>query len=477
MKSKYKVVFLITVLLIILSLSISFVNYFISFTTAERQLKEQSLPLSLDNIYTDIEHYIIRPHFLSSVMSNNTFLKQWLESEEKDIHKIKNYLQSIKKEYNLYNTFLVSEKTKNYYSENGVLETLSEENILNNWYYDFIKKQKKHEINLDINKFMSSSLIVFINYKIFDEDSKLLGVTGVALKTSYINELLKTFRTKHGFIVTFYNKDGDIVLSERSINSSNTIHNKIDFEKIKNQILNKESSIIEYTKDSHSYILNSKYIPELDLYLTVEANLKDFTTDVKNIFIFNILISIFITIVIALMIFFIIKNYSKKLEFMSDNDSLTKISNRRDFENRLKAQHDLLNRKKNEISILFLDIDDFKNLNDTLGHHTGDKVLVRVAKILKNDIRKSDILARWGGEEFIIALIDSNIDDSKMLSEKLRVLIQTDLELNKIAKRRVTVSFGLTKLNEKETIEEAISRADKAMYLSKNAGKNQVCIL
>lgn len=476
MKSKYKVVLLITFLLIILSISISFLNYYVSSSAMQKQLKNQALPLSLDNIYTDIQKHIIRPHLLASTMANNSFLKEWLKKEE-DLEEITNYLRDIKKEYGLFNTFLVSEKSRKYYSQDGFLEVVSKANSLNRWYFDFISKDKKHEINLDLNKFMSNNLIIFLNYKIYDEDKKLLGVTGVALNISYIDELLKTFRTNHNFIVTFYNKSGQIILSERNINSASSIFDKKELLNYKDEILQEKSTIIEYQKDGNTYLLNSKFIPELDLFLTVEANLKEFNSKAVNVLYFNILASLMITFVIAFLVSLIIRSYSKKLEFLSHHDTLTKISNRRDFESKLRLQFSLMKRKKNNISLIFIDIDNFKYLNDRLGHHTGDKVLVRVAKILKSDIRESDILARWGGEEFIIALIDSSISDSKNLAQKLRVLIESDIHLNKIMSGTITASFGITRLDEKDTIEEAISRADKAMYLSKNNGKNQVSIL
>ena len=111
MKSKYKVVFLITSLLIVLSISISFLNYVISFSSVQKQLKSQVLPLSLDNIYADIQKYIIKPHLLSSTMANNSFLKDWLK-EEKDIAKIKKYLSTTKKEYDLFIPFLFLQKQK-----------------------------------------------------------------------------------------------------------------------------------------------------------------------------------------------------------------------------------------------------------------------------------------------------------------------------------------------------------------------------
>ncbi|NVJ53259.1 MAG: GGDEF domain-containing protein [Campylobacteraceae bacterium] len=476
MKTKYKVVFLITSLLIILSISISFINYSISFSSIQKQLKNQILPLFLNNVYSDIQKHIVKPHIISSTMANNSFLKNWL-IEEKNKSKVEDYLASIKDEYDLFNTFLVSEKTKKYYTKDGVLEVLDESKPSSAWYFNFKKSDKKHEINLDINKFISDDLIMFINYKIYDESSKLLGVTGVSLKTSYINKILKTFRTNEHFIVSFYNKNAQMILSEGYVNNSFPIDNKQNLNRFKEEIFTKDSSMIEFEKDGDTHILNSKYIPELDLFLTVEANLKNFTYNITNILYFNMIVSFLVTSIIAFLVYLIIRNYSKKLEFLSQHDSLTKLSNRRDFQLKLNTLFNLMKRKGNDICLIFIDIDNFKNFNDKFGHQTGDQILVKFVDVLQSEVRKTDLFARWGGEEFLIALIDSNIEDTKALTEKLRILIENDTALNKLTKTKVTASFGVTKLEEYDTIDEAISRADKAMYLSKNNGKNQVSIL
>ncbi len=116
LKSKYRVVFLITTLLIILSLSISTINYVVSLNNAQSQLKDQALPLSLDNIYMDIQKSIIQPYLVSSLMANDTFVQDWLVNDEDNSQKIIRYLEAIKNKYDMFNTFLVSDKTKNYYN-------------------------------------------------------------------------------------------------------------------------------------------------------------------------------------------------------------------------------------------------------------------------------------------------------------------------------------------------------------------------
>ncbi|WP_044417955.1 sensor domain-containing diguanylate cyclase [Halarcobacter anaerophilus] len=477
LKSKYRVVFLITTLLIILSLSISTINYVVSLNNAQSQLKDQALPLSLDNIYTDIQKSIIQPYLVSSLMANDTFVQDWLVNDEDNSQKIIRYLEAIKNKYDMFNTFLVSDKTKNYYTQNGFTETINKNKKDNQWYFRFKNIQNKHEINLDFNEHLSNHMIMFINYKIFDHNFHFLGATGVALKISYIDDLLKSFRLKHKFIVTFFDKNGRVVLSERTINKKKTLDDYEKLKEYKELILSKKTNVIEYKKEGNKYILNTKYIPELDLYLTVEANLNDFTEDVENVFYLNLLTSIVITFIISFLIYFIIKNYSKKLEYLSSYDTLTNIPNRRTFEEKFNSHLLLKRRRDSDLGVIFFDVDDFKSINDKLGHQKGDMVLRRIASILKKSVRKTDLIARWGGEEFIVALIDSSLDDTLVVCEKIRSSLEEDLKLKNICNYCVTASFGLTMVSQEDTIEKVVQRADEAMYEAKKEGKNRTKIL
>jgi diguanylate cyclase (GGDEF)-like protein len=126
--------------------------------------------------------------------------------------------------------------------------------------------------------------------------------------------------------------------------------------------------------------------------------------------------------------------------------------------------------------LIILDIDDFKQINDTYGHLVGDKVLVRFSEILKENLRESDFVARWGGEEFSIMLINTSDEDSYQIAEKLRKMISEDTTLKNLAKREVTSSFGLGSLEHNESIDALISKVDDALYEAKAAGKNKVII-
>lgn len=476
MHFNYRIVFIITFLLITLSISMSLINYTVALQSTQTQLRDRSLPLTVDNIYTEIQKHIIEPNLVASMMAHDTFLKDWLINKEDDTEKITKYLETIKNKYNMFTTFLVSEKTKNYYTSKGFIEKVKEENKDNAWYFSFKEIQADNEINLDFNKHIDDSMVMFINHKIFNDEYHMIGATGIGLKISYINDMLKHFRKQYSFNVYFLNEEGEVVLYENNVNSLRDIKDIPELYALKDDLITKEKKVIDYTKAGEDYLLNTKYIPELDLYLIVEAKLSYFIRDVRKTFYFNIIGSMLVSMLIALMILITIRRYHKKLEYLASNDTLTDLPNRRSFNQKFQHFFLLNKRSSDPMTLLFFDLDNFKNINDTQGHQIGDKVLKRIADIIKQNIRKTDLVARWGGEEFMITFIDSNIEEAKIIAEKLRKQIETDIFLQQITNTTVTASFGLTNVNEQDTIDIVLKRVDDALYKAKYSGKNQIII-
>ncbi|MGC8881029.1 MAG: GGDEF domain-containing protein [Minisyncoccia bacterium] len=170
----------------------------------------------------------------------------------------------------------------------------------------------------------------------------------------------------------------------------------------------------------------------------------------------------------------------KKLVYL---DYLTKLYNRRGLTEigeryfaSLKKYPKTRNRRKKEIkflSIIFLDIDDFKKINDVYGHERGDKVLRSFASFLLSNFRQTDIVGRFGGEEFVILLINTPEAIAKKVAEKARSKIESNL-FNGL---KLTVSVGVLMAKREKNFKELINKADKLMYLAKKRGKNQVVCL
>ena len=476
MKLNYRIVLIITFLLVAMSVSMSVINYVISLQSTQKQLEERSLPLTVDNIYTEIQKHIIEPNLVSSMMAHDTFLKEWLIHDEADVDKISNYLETIKNKYGMFTTFLVSEKTGNYYTSDGFIEKVKENNPNNAWYFAFRKFPKAHEINLDFNSNIDEEMIMFINHKIMDEQFHMIGATGIGLKISYINDMLKRFRQQYRFKVLFLNEEGKVVLNERGIHAIKYLQDVPELNALREDIVSKSGSVLRYDKEGETYLLNTKYIPELDLYLLVEAEVAQFTEEVKQTFYINLILSLLVTVLVTFIILMAVKSHHRELEYLANNDTMTNLPNRRAFDEAFRRLFLLHKRNANPAALLFFDVDDFKQINDTLGHHAGDRVLMRISELLKESVRESDLMARWGGEEFIVALIDTGVEDAYAIAEKIRENIENDAVLHQMANRTVTASFGLTGFILNDTIDTLLKRVDEALYEAKAGGKNKIAV-
>jgi len=167
----------------------------------------------------------------------------------------------------------------------------------------------------------------------------------------------------------------------------------------------------------------------------------------------------------------------RKLKQTALLDPLTAIGNRRHLESRLKISMFDFHENQLPFGLLFCDIDNFKNINDTFGHNLGDNVLRMIAQTLRANIREGDTMGRWGGEEFIVVLQDIDASGLLVVGEKLLTLVRKSHLV--LPDRRIlsaTVSIGGTLARETDTVESIVNRADGLMYQSKTDGRNRITI-
>lgn len=161
---------------------------------------------------------------------------------------------------------------------------------------------------------------------------------------------------------------------------------------------------------------------------------------------------------------------NQALEKLSRLDTLTQIPNRFNLDTAMQIRYDMYKRHKKVFSVILMDIDYFKKVNDTFGHLVGDEVLKSVANLIRSNIRDTDFLGRWGGEEFMIICEETNSSGAYNLAEKIRLSIQ-DNEFHLVGHK--TISLGVAEIEEKISINELIKKADDALFYAKNAGRNK----
>jgi len=159
----------------------------------------------------------------------------------------------------------------------------------------------------------------------------------------------------------------------------------------------------------------------------------------------------------------------------ASNDALTGLANRRVFDERIEGMIDSAKRYGNPLTMLSMDLDKFKDINDKLGHFAGDEVLKSVADVLKNAVRSSDLLVRMGGDEFVLVLDNTDKTNALILAERLCKAIDS-LDIRADVTSKLGISIGLAQLSEDENLREWMDRADDILYHAKAEGRSRVAI-
>jgi len=168
--------------------------------------------------------------------------------------------------------------------------------------------------------------------------------------------------------------------------------------------------------------------------------------------------------------------YQQHLEYQSQIDSLTGLFNRRAFEKKIHEEFERSKRYHNPLSVLIFDLDNFKNINDTYGHHGGDAALVKISETLRDMTRQSDFSARYGGEEFVMILPETDQDNALQVASKIHDAVRSSSFGTTNRPFALTVSIGVSSSSTRaySTWREMLDDADRALYLAKNTGKDRV---
>jgi two-component system, cell cycle response regulator len=162
---------------------------------------------------------------------------------------------------------------------------------------------------------------------------------------------------------------------------------------------------------------------------------------------------------------------------LAATDALTGLMNRRAFSSAMAGELARCERHSYPLALALMDIDHFKQVNDRHGHAAGDRVLNAMGKVFGSHLRASDLSARWGGEEFVVAFTSTGLDGARTCGERLRAAIEGALIANDAGERvPVTASIGVAIWVLGETLDSLVSRADSAMYSAKSSGRNRVAI-
>ncbi|MAY57102.1 MAG: diguanylate cyclase [Gammaproteobacteria bacterium] len=477
LKRKYLFVTALIILMVAGFTATSLTSYFVARESLSSSISNQMLPLTSDNIYSEIQRDLLRPILISSVMASDTFVRDWALSGEEDAERIIAYLNEIQSQYDTITAFYVSDETRQYYHPSGILREVSSDDPQDAWYFRVRAMREDYEINIDTDTADASRVSIFINYKVQDYDGRYIGATGVGLSVQAVTQLIDTYQERYDRTIYFVDRQGNVTLTGRGYQGPNRLQERENFSLHATQILSSPSTSLEIADNvgTHSY-LNSRLVPEFDWYLIVEQSNAASEQRLDNTLINNLALSGAIMILVLLAAHFTLRSYQSRLEQMATTDQLTGVANRHLFESIFEHMSKSLPRYARPVSLITIDIDHFKQVNDTHGHNAGDMVLQSVATVIKENIRDSDSLCRWGGEEFVLLLDHCTADEALILAGKIGIAVKNHGVAIGRQTILVTLSMGVTQYHIGEPLDRMIARADAALYEAKESGRDRVVL-
>lgn len=476
-QNRTRFVLALAALMVVGFLATSLSSYFVARDSLSNSISEQMLPLTSDNIYSEIQRDLLRPILISSVMATDTFLRDWVLQGEEDIERIRTYLEEIQDEYDTITAFYVSEETRRYYHPDGVLRQVSEDESIDDWYFRVRNMDEPYEVNVDTDTADRSRVSIFINYRVLDYAGEYIGATGVGLSVQAVTELIDTYQQRYNRTIYFTDRQGNITLTGADQPEAERLREKPGLASLRTRILSNPSSSLTYEDpDGERVYLNSRLVPEFDWYLIVEQHSSDAEQRIDNTLLVNLAMSSVIMLAVLLIAHFTLRAYQRRLEQMATTDRLTGAANRHMFE--MLFEHILrgLERRRRPVSIISIDIDHFKEVNDDYGHQAGDAALQAVTDIIRQHTREADTLCRWGGEEFLLLMDDCPLEEARERAEEIRGAAMEQTITFGREQIRLTLSIAVTQHRGQEKLDALLSRVDAALYRAKSEGRNRVCV-
>lgn len=462
-------------------LATSLLSYYASRGAIRDGIINTELPLTSDTVYSEIQKDLVRPVQISAMMAQDTFMRDWVLAGEHNPERMTRYLNEVMASQGTWTSFFVSDRTLTYYQAKGVLKQVKPDAWRDAWYFRLRASPEPYQSNVDLDMANHDSLTVFINHRVLDYQQRFIGAVGVGLSVASVVKLIDDYERRFQRSILFTDAQGKVVLTGsegglHGLRAGQQLADSAEWQELLARMPTPTAGSHEYTdSDGHSHFLNVRQLPELDWYLLVDKRESDALDRIRQSLYLNLAICAMITLVVLSLLNAMVKRHQDNAAALATLDSLTGLPNRRSFD--LLAAQALTEAQRDNAPLvaLLIDLDHFKVLNDTHGHLAGDEVLRQFANVLQSSLRQSDILCRWGGEEFIVLLREAEGRQAIEVAEKIRRRTEQLIFSYADKPLRLTVSIGLSGLQPDDTLHSLLTRADHALYRAKQGGRNRVC--
>jgi diguanylate cyclase (GGDEF)-like protein len=444
-------------------------GFMVSRDALQRGITENALPLTGDSVYADIQADILRPTVIASMMASDSFVHDWLLAGEADSTQIVRYLDDVKREYGAATSFLVSDRSRNYYYADGTLKQIDENDPRDGWFFRARTASARFVTDIDVDPDGRKPPTVLVNYRMLDRDGSFLGVAGIGLRMDGLATRIRSYEERYGRHIYFIDAKGAVMLSGASKPHATAAAEVSAAVRDGGRV----ARFVYGQGDARSFV-DARYVPELGWYLVVEQNAAAALRPVKLVTAISLAIGAAVTLLAFALALVTVGRYQKRLELTAGTDPLTGVLNRQAFEIVFRQSALEAARSGRPLSGILFNIDFFRQVNDRHGYVAGDNVLRTIAQLTKAMVRDSDIVTRWGGEEFAILLNECTLEQAVAVAEKLRGAIDHH-DFSAIApEHHITISVGVAQYAEQESAAVFFARVDEALFKAKMNGRNRL---
>lgn len=450
-------------------------SYYTSRAALRENIISTELPLVSNAVYSEVRNDLVRPVQVARALSSDVFLHDWIDRGEQDPQLLSRFLGNIREQNHTTSAFFVSQRTQTYYDQNGVFEQMDPGHKTSAWFYQFRDSAAPWEVVID-----PARRTMFVNCRVVDNQGRFAGVVGIGITVEQLLAMIDNYQRVFDRTLYFVDGNRQLVLTgaagQLAASKGLSIDRIAALAPLGAHLMPLRDGTFDYAFNGEQHYVNARFIAELNWYLLVDRHDSDLMKPVRRTLWVNLLVCLGVTALVLGFVGWVTRRYLHHIEALTLRDPLTGLLNRRGFT--LLAEQALLEcqRDGRHLSVMMIDLDHFKTINDTHGHLGGDSVLRAFAGVLKTSRRASDIVSRWGGEEFIVVLKTANAETALALAQKIRSQAQSCQVGYGAKPLSFTVSIGLAQGAGSDTLEKIIDLADQALYLAKRGGRNRVCV-
>ena len=440
-----------------------------------QQSASQTLPAIGDALHAEIRAAIAQALTESAAMANDAVAREWFDADVPDDQRLIAHLKSLSHKDSVIARFVVAEKEQKYLDSLGTVRGLNPDSA---HYTSFTRARnagRPVDISIDADTAVAAAPLLIISYRMMDAQQQFAGTAGATFTLAGLAAAMNHYVADGARAIYFTDRQGKIIFSDSQSKRSGNLHQQDGISAVTDDLLKDQQKIFSTAIDKTAgrVLLNARYIPELDWFLIEEENVQPVSSALWPLGYANAAAGIVVTLLALLIAGLSIAQYQSRMRALASRDNMTGLLNRQFFTHSFQEAVLEMQRLNLPMSFILFDIDFLKKINESHGHAIGDKIITDIARLSKRSVRGSDLLCRWGGEQFAVLVKRCELEQAYKIAEQLRLNVQNHAFSFADQEASVTISLGVAQWTENESIDELFGRVDDAVFLAKSEGRNR----